>query len=144
MTRSRAERQQTESSPADWLSSVEHAVRTHSAAVGIASIGAVAVIAFLKLRLHGGPSLALTYSIPVALCAYSVGLLAGVAMPIAASILWRNGYDPCASRGTIEDPLVRLSDACAQAGRSGGAGDRDRQRVPLAAERVTASAGPTL
>jgi signal transduction histidine kinase len=88
MTRSRAECQQREWSPTDWLSSAEHAARTHPVAVGVASIGAVAVIACLKLRLQGGPSLALTYSIPAALCAYSIGLLAGAAMSIAVSILW--------------------------------------------------------
>jgi signal transduction histidine kinase len=88
MTRSRAEHQRTNASLAGWLLSLEHSVRTHRAAVAITTICAVAVIAFLKLWLHGGLSLALTYSIPVALCAYSVGLYAGVAMSVAVSVLW--------------------------------------------------------
>jgi signal transduction histidine kinase len=88
MTRSRAEHQRTNASLAGWLLSLEHSVRTHRAAVAITTICAVAVIAILKLWLHGGLSLALTYSIPVALCAYSVGLYAGVAMSVAVSVLW--------------------------------------------------------
>jgi signal transduction histidine kinase len=88
MTRNHAKRQQTYASFTSQLLAVEHFVRTHRAAVGMATIAAVAVIAYLKLRLQGGLSLALSYSIPVALCAYGVGLLAGVALSIAVSILW--------------------------------------------------------
>ena len=89
MTSSHADRQdESWSSLTSWLLAFERAVRAHPAAVGLATVAAVAAIAFLKLRTEGGLSLALTYSVPVALCAYGVGLIAGVAMSIAVSGLW--------------------------------------------------------
>jgi signal transduction histidine kinase len=71
-----------------WLLSAERSLRTHPAAVALASVGAIAVIALLKLDVQGGLSLALSYSIPVAFCAYSAGLTAAVVMSVAVSGLW--------------------------------------------------------
>ena len=89
MMPSRADRKRTNGSLVPgWLLSAEHSRRTHPAAVALASIGAIVVIALLKLRVQGGLSLALSYSIPVAFCAYSVGLTAAVAMSVAVSALW--------------------------------------------------------
>jgi signal transduction histidine kinase len=71
-----------------WLLSVERWLRTHPAAVMAATVVSVAVITLLKRRVHGGMSIALSYMIPVALCAYGVGLTAAVGVSIVVSALW--------------------------------------------------------
>ena len=71
-----------------WLFSTERFLRTHPRVVGVMTVGAIIVIALLKLRVHGGLSLALSYSIPIAFCAYSLGLTSAVVMSVVVSGLW--------------------------------------------------------
>jgi signal transduction histidine kinase len=83
----RAESRQVPRFPG-WLLAAERSLRTHPAAVAVAAIAATAVIAVLKLRLEGGLSMALSYMIPVAFCAYSVGFAAALVLSIVVSGLW--------------------------------------------------------
>lgn len=115
-----------------WLLSAEHFLRTHPAAVAVASIGAIVLIALVKLRVEGGLSLALSYSIPVAFCAYSVGLSAAVAISVVVSGLWV--YDTAEVGLSVNDVpyvfLVRLLmnlGVCAFAALAGAAA-RERER----------------
>lgn len=66
----------------------ERSLRGHPAVVGSVAVAAVAVISVAKSHVEGGFSLALTYSLPLALCAYGVGVIAGTVMAVAVAGIW--------------------------------------------------------
>jgi signal transduction histidine kinase len=71
----------------------ERSLRTHPGITGLLTVIAVAVITSVKQRLGTEESMALTYAIPVGLCAYGVGFGAGVIVAAAAAILWTLSAD---------------------------------------------------
>ncbi len=70
------------------LLSAEHSLRTCPVAVGVVTAAMIAVITFTKLRTQGELSLALSYGIPVALCAYGIGFVAGTVTAFVVAVLW--------------------------------------------------------
>jgi signal transduction histidine kinase len=74
----------------------ERSLRNHPGITGLLTVAAVAVITAIKQRVGTEESMALTYAIPVALCAYGIGFGAGVIVAAVTAVLWTlnaNGID---------------------------------------------------
>jgi signal transduction histidine kinase len=64
----------------------ERSLREHRLAAGLVTAIAVAAITVAKQLTHGPVSLSLSYGIPLALCAYSIGFTAAMVMAVAVSV----------------------------------------------------------
>jgi signal transduction histidine kinase len=64
----------------------ERSLREHRVVAGIVSAIAVAAITVAKQLTHGPVSLSLSYGIPLALCAYSIGFTAAMVTSVAVSV----------------------------------------------------------
>jgi signal transduction histidine kinase len=71
-----------------WLFAFERFLRSRPVLVGAAAVAGTAAIFLAKQHTSGDASLALSYGIPVALCGYSLGVVAGFGMAVLGAGLW--------------------------------------------------------
>lgn len=69
------------------LSSFERALRTHPVAVAVFTIASFSLVGTLQLWIGTSWALMINYALPIAICAYGVGLVAGAVAAFAADIL---------------------------------------------------------
>jgi len=72
----------------EFVLKIEHWLRTHPGGVGVFSVFSVAVIGLVEPQTRGDLSRALTLSIPLGLCSYAVGPIAGLVMAASVTVLW--------------------------------------------------------
>ncbi|MBI4515002.1 MAG: HAMP domain-containing histidine kinase [Deltaproteobacteria bacterium] len=70
------------------LLAAERYLRTHPGAVGMLAVCAFVVIGVVHLRADGELSMAITYVVPLAVCAYALGAVAGATMAIGIAVLF--------------------------------------------------------
>jgi signal transduction histidine kinase len=83
------------------LLAIDSALRAHPAAAAILSVAAVGGISLAKVQIGDEFSLALSYGVPLSLCAYAVGPGAGLIMAVVVSLLWT--LDAFAAGASAED-----------------------------------------
>jgi signal transduction histidine kinase len=66
----------------------ERFLRTHPTTIGLLSVGAFVIITVADIGSQGELPLAVTYAVPLALCTYSVGLVAGLVAAAAVGGVW--------------------------------------------------------
>ena len=78
----------TPSSFVEHLLAAERSFRARPALAGTLAVAAFAALAVAKIATHGDLDLALSFSVPVLLCAYGLGVVAGMVMATVASAFW--------------------------------------------------------
>src|SRR5439155_23618821 len=66
----------------------EHFLRTHPRTVVVLTALSIAVIGVVHIHSTDELALGVTYSLPLVLCAYGAGIVAGMVAAIAVSGLW--------------------------------------------------------